>query len=224
MIVERLKELSTTKVEAFNSKLIPGATNILGCRIPDIRNLAKELKGTSEATEFLNALPHRYYEENILHACLLGQIKDSLGLVKRIEEFLPYVDNWAVCDCMVSNLKQIKKDLEFFFPYVESWYKSKKTYYIRCSFVIMMSYFLEDAYIDKVMKYTCIEVDDYYVNMAAAWLFQALMVKYFDRGIEYLKSNKLSYFVHNKAISKCVDSYAFSKEQKESLKKLRRYK
>lgn len=224
MILEKLEEISTKSNAQFSKKLIPDAKNILGCKIPDVRKIARELKGSPEAQSFLDSLPHTYYEENILHICFLSYIKSPQELQERIEAILPYIDNWAVCDCLATSCKLVRKNKEFFFPLLEKWYAQGQTYYVRCAIDFMLAYFIEDQYIEKIMKYACIQTEDYYINMSVAWLIQAVMVKYYDLGVTYLKEHRFSYFVHNKAIRKCVDSRMFSLEQKERLKSLSRKK
>lgn len=101
-IQEKLFEFQDLKYRDFNARLIPTVDKetVIGVRTPDTRKLAKELAGSKDADEFLKVLPHKYYEENNLHGCLIEQIKDYDKCMEELNRFLPYIDNWATCDML----------------------------------------------------------------------------------------------------------------------------
>lgn len=221
-IVDKLFTKCDLKYKDFESSLIPNIDkkNVIGVRIPDIRKISKELS-REDKDLFLSELPHKYLEENILHSILINEISDFDKCIYELDRFLDYVDNWSVCDTL--SCKILCSNYDRFFEYLELCLKSGSIYKIRFVFVMMMKYFINDEYIDKcnliAIKY---KSEEYYINMAIAWYFSHALINYFDKTIYIFKDKLLSNkFVHNKSISKCVDSYRISSEKKNYLKGLR---
>ncbi len=209
------------KYRDFQAKLMPTVdkATVIGVRTPELRALAKELGKRDDVDEFLQALPHRYYEENNLHAFLIEQIKDFDECIKELEIFLPYIDNWATCDGM--RPKCFAKNRDKLYAYAERWMASKHTYTVRYGILMLMTYYLDDAF-DKsnLQKVANISSGEYYVNMMIAWYFATALAKQYDDTVIYLVDNKLSLWVHNKAIQKAIESYRITAEQKIFLKQL----
>ena len=223
MIQEKLFEYQDLGYREFNSKLIPNIDKetMIGVRIPDIRKIEKSLT-IEEKEEFLLKLPHRYFEENMLHGIIISNMKDYNKVITNLEKFLPYVDNWAVCDSI--SPKIFKKNREKAIVNVLSWIKSNHTYVCRFGIGMIMQLYLEDeyfkkSYLDIIAK---IKTEDYYINMMRAWTFQVALVKQWKEAILYIEKGLLDEFTHNKTISKSCDSYKIEKEKKEYLKTLRR--
>lgn len=223
MIQEKLFEYQDLGYREFNSKLIPNIDKetMIGVRIPDIRKIEKSLS-TEEKEEFLLKLPHKYFEENMLHGIIISNMKDYNKVITNLEKFLPYVDNWAVCDSI--SPKILKKNREKVITNVLSWIKSNHTYVCRFGIGMIMQLYLEDeyfkkTYLDIIAK---IKTEDYYINMMRAWIFQVALVKQWKEAIVYIEKGLLDEFTHNKTISKSCDSYKVEKEKKEYLKTLRR--
>lgn len=221
-ILNDLFSFQDKEYREFNSKLIPNVSkeNIIGVRIPTLRKYEKTIKNTAFAKKFLTSLPHRYIEENTLHALLLENIRDYDEAIKALDEFLPYVDNWAVCDIM--SLKVFKKHLDILPQQLDIWLNSKHTYTIRFAIKMYMTYFLDEnfniTYMNKISK---IISDEYYVNMMIAWYFATALAKQYDSTIKLLEAKSLDPWVHNKTIQKAVESYRITAEQKEYLKTLK---
>ena len=223
MIQEKLFEYQDITYREFNSKLIPNIDkeSMIGVRIPDIRKIEKSLS-TEEKEEFLLKLPHKYFEENMLHGIIISNMKEYDKVITNLEKFLPYVDNWAVCDSI--SPKIFKKNREKVIVNVLSWIKSNHTYVCRFGIGMIMQLYLEDeyfkrTYLDIIAK---IKTEDYYINMMRAWTFQVALVKQWKEAIKYIEKGLLDEFTHNKTISKSCDSYKIEKEKKEYLKTLRR--
>lgn len=221
-IQKRLFALQDKPYGDFTAKLNPTVDPdaIIGVRLPELRKLAKELRGSKEAAEFLQTLPHEYLEENHLHSFLLCDIKDFDTAIYEIERFLPYVDNWAVCDSI--RIKAFSKNPEQLLPYLYKWIESDHTYTIRCGILNLMNLFLDarfdPAYPEKV---AAIRSDEYYVNMMIAWYFATALAKQYEAAIPYIEQNRLDKWTHNKAIQKAVESYRVSDEHKAYLKTLK---
>ena len=222
MIQEELFKFQDISYKEFHSKLIPTVdkNTIIGIRIPLLRSYAKKIKYTKEADDFLNTLPHAYYDENVLHALLLSEMADYEMFIKHIQAFLPYIDNWAVCD--VLKPKSIKKHKQIFIDEIKNWILSKDTYTIRFGVVMLMTYYLDEDYQKEYLTYLLqVKSDEYYVNMAISWFYATALAKHYDEVVEILKDKKLSVWIHNKTIQKAIESYRITKEQKEELKKLK---
>lgn len=220
-IIKDLKELSDQSYQKFQSSLLPNINSktIVGVRIPKLRKYAK---GFLQSETFFKELPHKYYEENILHALLINEISDYDKTIKELNKFLPYVDNWAVCDIL--SPKVFKKHLEELLPQIITWTKSKKVYTARFGIGMLMRYYLDDnfkkEYLDIPLN---AEGDDYYLKMMKAWFYATALAKRWDETIVYLEKNYLNTWVHNKTIQKGIESYRISEAQKEYLKSLKRY-
>lgn len=195
--------------------------SIIGVRTPQLRALAKELSKRDDVSDFLNELPHKYFEENQLHAFILSGMKDADEAIKLVDRFLPYVDNWATCDQM--SPKVFKKHKDLLLEYVDKWLKSDLTYVKRFGIGMLMEHFLDEdfktSYLTKVSK---IRSDEYYVNMMTAWYFATALAKQYEAALPYIEKQKLDVWTHNKSIQKAVESYRITPEQKEYLKTLKR--
>ena len=197
------------------------ADSIIGVRTPALRSLAKELSKREDIDKFLNSLPHKYFEENQLHAFILSGMKDAKRAFELVDKFLPYVDNWATCDQM--SPKVFKKNKELLLEYTDKWTGSDHPYVKRFGIGMLMEHFLDEdfktSYLTKVSK---IRSDEYYVNMMIAWYFATALAKQYDATLPYIEKNKLDIWTHNKSIQKAVESYRITPEQKEYLKSLKR--
>ena len=197
------------------------ADSIIGVRTPALRTLAKELSKREDIGQFLDSLPHKYFEENQLHAFVLSGMKDAARAFELVDKFLPYVDNWATCDQM--SPKIFKKHKDLLLEYTDKWIGSDHPYVKRFGIGMLMEHFLDEdfktSYLTKVSK---IRSDEYYVNMMIAWYFATALAKQYDATLPYIEKNKLDIWTHNKSIQKAVESYRITPEQKEYLKTLKR--
>lgn len=206
----------------FQQKLMPGIKldDIIGVRLPVIRKIAKENAKTEDAKKFLDLLPHKYYDENQLHGFLINQIKDYDECIKRIDEFLPYVDNWAVCDSI--NPKMLSKHKEELIKDIKRWVSSDKTYTIRHGIHMLMAFFLDSDFKKEYLEIPAkIVSEEYYVNMMIAWFFATALAKKWDVTITYIEEKKLPVWVHNKTIQKAIESYRVNEEHKQYLRTLK---
>ncbi len=221
MIQDDLFALKDDKYQIFQSALIPTISKdtVIGVRTPILRSYAKKMS-VKEKEEFLCALPHKYYEENILHAICVSELTDYNIFLEEITKFLPYIDNWAVCD--IIKPKSIKNNKKDFVRQIKKWIKSNKVYTIRFGVDMLMTYYLDDDYRKAYLVYPLnIKEDDYYVKMVIAWFYATALAKKWDDTITILEEKKLSKWVHNKTIQKAVESYRMTSKQKEYLKSLR---
>ncbi len=216
-----LEKYIDSSYREFNSKLIPEIENVLGIRIPVLRNIVKEMSA-DERKDFLNDLPHKYHEENIMHMIIITEENDYNQAKEMLSEFLPFVDNWQVCDVGIpkafKNL-DVGEDLLLF---VKKLISNEGTYFRRYGIFILMKIYLDDFYNREILEMVAdIQSDEYYVNMMRAWFFQEAMVKRYDDAIKYLENKKLDKFTHLKTISKCVDSRKIDEKTKLYMKTLR---
>ncbi len=221
-IKNHLYELKETDYKEFMAKLIPTVDpgTVLGIRTPVLRNYAKELAKRDDIDEFLHSLPHELFDENQLHAFILSELKDYDRCIKEVDNFLPYVDNWATCDQL--SPKVFKKHTKELLASIKTWLKSKDTYTIRFAIGMLMQYFLDDEFDETYPKTVAkIKSDEYYINMMIAWYFATALAKQYDAILPYIEKNVLDKWTHNKTIQKAIESYRITDEQKEYLKSLK---
>ena len=227
-ITRKLFSLQDEKYRDFQIKLVPGITKeqMIGIRTPDLRALAKEIAATSEtASAFLQELPHKYFEENLIHFFIVALIKDFDECISQVEKFLPYVDCWPVCD--QASPKVFKKNHEKLLSLVKNWISSYHIYTSRYGMRILMNEFLgEDfktEYADLVVSRMSRkgEAEDYYLKMMAAWYFATALAKNWDQVLPFIEKRRLDPWTHNKAIQKALESFRVSDEHKEYLRKLK---
>ena len=222
MIQERLFALQDEKYREFQRSLIPGLPreNIIGIRIPVMRKLAKEFVKAPEAAVFLKQLPHTYYDENILHALLVAEIKDYDTCVKEVERFLPHVDNWAVCD--IFSPKVFKKNRDRLIKKIKEWTASDHPYTCRFGMEMLMMHFLDENFRPEYLEIpAAVHSEEYYVNMMIAWFYATALAKQWDAAVSYIEEKRLNPWTHNKTIQKARESYRITPEQKEYLKTLK---
>ena len=210
------------KYRDMQAKIIPTspAETFIGVRTPELRKLAKQLAKTEDIRLFLDDLPHKYFDENQLHAFIISEIKDYGKCMEEVNRFLPYVDNWATCDQM--SPKVFRKHRGELIREIKKWIRSDRTYTVRFGTGMLMEHFLEEdfdaAYPDMVAD---IRSDEYYINMMTAWYFATALAKRYDEILPYIEEQRLDVWTHNKAIQKSVESYRITPEQKEYLKTLK---
>ena len=221
-IINNLNSLSDSKYRDFQIKLIPGKTSdqMIGVRTPDLRSYAKELSKRDDISDFLNNLPHEFFDENQLHAFVISLMKDYDKCMCEVERFLPYVDNWATCDQM--SPKIFKKNKEKLLEKIRDWMASDKTYTIRFGIKMLMEHFLDDdfdlQYPDMVAS---VRSEEYYVNMMIARYFATALAKQYDSILPYIEEKRLDTWTHNKAIQKSIESYRITDDQKSYLRSLK---
>ena len=221
-VYERLTACGDEKYRDFQSKLVPSISKetILGVRTPDMRRIAKEIRGTEEAEAFLKRLPHAYYEENLVHFFLIAMIKDFDECVAAVETFLPYVDCWPVCD--QSSPKVFAKNHEKLLPRIRKWIASEHVYTVRFGIRMLMNEFLGEDLRPEYLKWVAaVNGEDYYIKMMVAWYFATALAKNYDESIVYIEEHRLEPWTHRKAIQKAIESFRVSEEHKEYLKTLR---
>lgn len=225
-VESQLFALQDLKYKDFQTKLMPTVDKerVIGVRTPQLRKLAKELAKEQPdiCREFLSALPHKYYEENNLHAFLIENLaKDYDTAIEMTESFLPYIDNWATCDSFTP--KAFKKDLNRLYDKTVEWMKSGHTYTVRYGIVTQLRLFLDDEFRPEMLDFMAqIHTDEYYINMAVAWYYSFALIKQYDSAIGLFEEGKPELWVHNKALQKAVESYRIDKETKDYLRSLKR--
>lgn len=217
----RLFELRDMEYKRFNSKLIPtvDAELIIGVRTPELRKMAKSLE--KEPTEaFLAALPHKYFEENQLHAFIISEMKDFDACIRELERFLPHIDNWASCDQL--SPKVLRNNKESLLPYIKKWLDSGEEYIVRFGIGMLMEHFLGDGFKKEyAASVAAVKSEAYYVKMMAAWYFATALAKNWDETLPFIEERRLEKWTHNKAIQKSVESYRIDPDKKAYLRTLK---
>ena len=221
-IQEKLFALRDEKYRDFNASLIPTVDKaaVIGVRVPQLRRLAKELKNGPLAAEFMADLPHEYHDENLLQALLINENKDFGLCMEELEAFLPYVDNWAVCDML--GPKVLAKNKEKLLERILPWLDSPHAYTRRFAMCMLMSHFLEEDFREEYLELVAaVKSEEYYVRMMQAWYFATALAKQYDSAVKYIEGRRLESWTHNKSIQKARESFRVSPEHKAYLKTLK---
>lgn len=242
-LVKRLLAEQDLKYRDFHASLLPNIDKktIIGVRVPTMRKIAKEFAANAspaELSRFLDKLPHRYFEENQVHLLVVERIKDADECLRRIEQFLPYIDNWAVCDG--KSPKALLRDGARFLARIKAWLKSREPYTVRFGVNMLMNFFLDERFDKKHLEMVAAidenlfddsdtgaaggkvrATDRYYVQMVIAWYFATALAKQWNVTFPYIKNRRLSPWIHAKTIQKACESYRITDEQKKILRALK---
>ncbi len=220
--VKFLFENRDEKYRDFLAPLCPSVDpeRIIGVRTPILRTHARAMIKSGEAYEFLNRLPHEYFEEDQLHAFIISELKDYKRVISELEKFLPYINNWATCDQLIP--KAFKRDRGDLPEKIALWLKSEDTYTVRFAIACLMRYYLDGEFDPEYpAMVSAVDSDEYWVNMMSAWCFATALAKRYDDILPFITERRLTPWVHNKTIGKASDSYRITEEQKQFLKKFR---
>lgn len=221
-IRSKLFNLSEDEYRNFHSKLCPNTENILGVRLPLLRNMAKDLaKNNWEA--YLNNPYNEYYEEIMIEGLTIGYIKTDINTrLKYIKRFIPKIDNWAICDSFCNNLKFTKKNLNEVWEFISTYLSSNKEFELRFAIVMMLHYYINEEYIDRVLHIlNDINHEGYYVKMAVAWAISFTYIKFPHKTLVFLKNNNLDSFTYNKSLQKIIESTRVSNEDKDLIRSMK---
>lgn len=224
-IRQDLFEIQDLKYKEFHGSLCPDMDNIIGVRIPKLREYAKELYKSNKLEDI--KIGDKYHEELVIQGMLIGfQTKAPIEeAIKQVKEFVPKINSWAVCDTFCAGLKITKKYQTEMFKIIKEYLKSKQEYEVRFAIVMLLDYYINDQYIDQVLQIlNNIKLDKYYVQMANAWAISICLIRYYNKTLEFLKTTKIDDFTYNKGIQKAIESYRITKEQKDYLRTLKRGK
>lgn len=224
-IKKKIFELSDEKYKEFHSKLCPGTNNIIGVRVPILRNYAKELFNEQTWKETIKQIDDEYYEEIMLQGMLIGLAKkeDINNILQYVEKYVPKIDNWAICDVFCAGLKITQKNKKEVWNFIQHYLKSNKAFEIRFAIVMILDYFIDEEYLQKNFEiFDQIQHEGYYVKMAVSWAVSICLIKYYDETIKYLKKSKIDNWTYNKAIQKAIESYRISDEKKQILRKMKK--
>ena len=223
-IREHIFELADEKYQKFQRSLVPGNEAIVGVRIPVLRSFAKELLQEYSVEELLTAIGDEYYEEIMLQGMVIGlQKKPQFSMVEgQVREFVPKIDNWAVCDIFCSELKITKSHKKEMLGLITEYIQSKEQYQRRFAVVMLLDYYVEPEYLPRIFEWIdSMDREGYYVQMAVAWAVSVCFVKQYDKTLEYMKKCKLEEFIFRKSIQKTLESYRVSDKQKDELRQFR---
>ena len=221
-IREKLSSLQDLKYRDMQVRIIPSVKpeSIIGVRTPELRKMAKELAQSREIGVFLENLPHKFFEENQLHAFIVSGMKDYRECLGTLNRFLPYVDNWATCDQMSPRV--FKKHRPELMKSIRGWIGSAETYTIRFGIGMLMEHYLDEDYDPACPEMVAaVRSEEYYVNMMIAWYFATALAKQYEAVLPFITEHRLDTWTHNKAIQKAIESFRITPEQKEYLKSLK---
>lgn len=220
-----LMELAEPKYKQFASSLIPGCNNLIGVRIPLIRNIAKRM-AKDNPIEYLEKAEEIYFEETMLKALIIGNMKADIEVILgQATQFIPHITNWSLCDSFCTELKIVKENKERVWRFLEPYWKSNVTYEIRVAVVMGLFYYIDLDYLEQLFGFfNDIQHEDYYVKMAVAWAISMCYVKFPEETMGFLQRNKLDNFTYNKALQKICESLQVDEDTKRSIKLMKRGK
>lgn len=221
-IIKELNKVKSDEYRDFQSKLVPNIPKetIIGVKTPEMRNIAKKIFQSEDQDKFLSDLPHKYYEENLIHFFVIAMIKDFNECVSRVEEFLPYVDCWPVSD--QATPKVFRKNRNKLLPCIKKWIASEHIYTARFGIRMLMNEYLDDDFKEEYLELVASKKgEEYYLKMMVAWYFATALAKQYDSTIKYFENHRLDDWSHKKAIQKAIESYRVSEEHKEYLRTLK---
>lgn len=222
-IREQIFQLADGKYREFQSGLCPGNDNIVGVRLPLLRKLAKQIAKGDWKT-YMKEAENEYYEEVMLQCLVLGYVKaDVEEILNFVTDFIPKIDNWAVCDSLCTGLKFTKTNRDTVLNYIKPYLSSKKEFEMRFAVVMLLNFYIDENYIDRVLLLLDgVKHEGYYVKMAVAWAVSICYVKFPEKTMEYLKNNTLDDFTYNKALQKITESLRVDKETKTLIRSMKR--
>lgn len=217
-LTELLRACGCEKDGDFQARLCPilPRERFLGVKVPRLREIEKQYRGSAEAAEFLSELPHRYYDENLLHSIFLSGMKNYDAVLPLLDVFLPYVDNWAVCDTLhPAAFRKHPADLP---ERIRGWIGASEPFICRFGVDVLMTYYLDEAFRPEYLELpAAVRSEEYYVNMMLAWFYATALTKQWDAALPYLTERRLTPWVHNKTIQKARESFRITPEQKQYL-------
>lgn len=224
IIKKRVLEAAQDTHKNFSASLIPNINNVLGVKIPVLRKISKEIYSSNNWKNFLTFYKEEYMEETMLKGMVIGHIKASPEkILSYIKDFVPKIDNWAVCDTFCSSLKFSKKNRDLVWQFIQPYLYSTKEYEIRFGVVMALNYFVEKEYIKELLNILDkINHDGYYAKMAVAWAVSICFVKEKEITFDYLKNSHLNNWTYNKSIQKIIESYRVSDEDKSILRNMKK--
>lgn len=221
MFLAYLNSLADEKYKKFHSKLIL-KNDLIGVRTPKLKIIAKEISKYNYSS-FFKINKHKFYEEKTIHGLVIGYLKNYDEAILYLNNFFEYIDNWATCDLMCANLKILKNNLDKSFTYIKELINSKEVWKTRTGLVLLNNYYIDDKYIDEIFKIIDnVNLNQYYVNIAIAWLLSTCYINYKDKTYNYLLNDKLDNWIHNKAIQKINDSKRVGDKDKKKINSLKR--
>jgi 3-methyladenine DNA glycosylase AlkD len=221
-IREQLFELAEENYQKFSSALLPNINNILGVRLPTLRKLAKVI-AKDDWRRFISMADSDYFEEVMLQGMVIGYAKaDIEEILQYATDFIPKIDNWSVCDSFCNGLKFTKNNMESVWDFIQPYLSSKKEYEVRFAVVMLLNFYIDEEYIDNVLKLLDnVKHDGYYVKMAVAWAVSICYVKFPEPTMKYLKNNSLEAFTYNKSLQKITESLQVDKQAKIIIKSMK---
>lgn len=222
-IKNQINENIDLKYLSFHSSLVPNISSIQGVRVPILRKIAKSLSKEKDILKYLEKPTLENYEEVTIYGLAIGYLKLNIEKYQYyLDRFIPYIDNWATCDIVASNLKFIKKSKQEMYSFILKYLNSKKEFEVRFTIVLLMNYYLDEEFMNTLKLVEKVKLDYYYVKMAISWLISICYIKHKDETIEFLKNTSLDNWTYNKVIQKIIESNRVTKQEKEYFKTLKR--
>lgn len=220
---DELFEMQDPNYQEFQSKLCPNISNIIGVRVPNVKKMVKKIL-KEDYEKYLFEIDNKYYEETMVEGLIIVTSKMDIDKkINYLNNYIPKINNWAICDIVCSNFKLKEEELPVMWEYLLLYQHSNSEFELRFMIVMMMNYFLLDNYINEIFKIIdSIKVDYYYTNMAISWLLSIAFIKYREQTLKYLNNNNLVLFTYQKALQKIIESNKVSEQDKNMIRKMKK--
>ena len=224
-IIEIKKTEKDERIAKIKADLEKIKRTTFGISVPELRKYAKKI-AKENYREFLENNNYETFELKLLHAFVIGYVKDDIEvLLDDFKAFIPHVDSWGICDSLCQNFKIARKYPEKVWHFLIRYKNSKKEFESRIVSVMLLSHYLNDSYVDKVISVLDdLNTDDYYSQMGVAWAIATVTGKYPEKCLNYLKSEKchLDAITYNTALRKIRESFRISDKIKLITKEMKK--
>lgn len=216
---EHLFSMAEEDYKKFSLKLLPADTKLLGVRLPKLRKTAALISKNGLSRDFLDFIYNyecEYFEETMLKGMAIGAVKCGFeDRLRLIEYFVPFIDNWSVCDSFCSSLKFGDDELPALWDFIGRYLESDEEFPARFGYVMIIRFFIRDGYFERV--FGCFEelkCTALYAKLAVAWAISVCCVEYAEKTLEFIRNSRLDDFTIRTAVRKIRESYRVSPEAK----------
>lgn len=220
---DRLPEWADPAYREFNARIIPQAGEMLGIRIPKLRELARQMVRSGQWREFAGADGSRWFEERMLRGLVIGYarcpVEEKLRLVER---FVPQIDNWALCDCFCWRLRP--EEREPMWRFIQPYFRARAEFDIRFAVVMATGNFIDREHLAPLFeRLGACRCEAYYASMGVAWAVSVCFAKFPRETLEWLgNACPLDDTTFNRALRKIVESRRASDADKARIRTMRR--
>lgn len=219
---ERLVAMSDPAYRQFNASLLPGVTDLIGVRLPQLRALAREIARGEAWRELLRDGDIRYFEERMVRGLVIGYVRCPVEeRLAWVRAFVPTIDNWAVCDAFCWRLR--KEEREPMWRLIRPLFDSPREFEARFAAVTALGNFVDEDHLDELLGLLdAVRCEAYYARMGVAWAVSVCYVKFPERTRAWLGGCRLDDWTFNRSLQKITESWRVEKADKQRIRAMKR--